>query len=217
MCGICADVCPAKAIELSGTGLSVEEIMAEIEKERIFFEQSGGGVTFSGGEPMLHPELLIRLLDECGKRGIHRAVDTAGLVSSDILLKIAGHTDLFLYDLKMMDSVRHRKWTGVPNSKILENLRILAETGADIIVRIPLVGGVNDDVENITETAEFIAALPGRKIAVNLLPYHRIAQAKYMKLGRWDDFQPLEEPGEQDINRALALFAEHRIEATVGG
>jgi pyruvate formate lyase activating enzyme len=95
MCGTCAVVCPTKAIELSGIEQSVEEIMAEVEKERVFFEHSGGGVTFSGGEPMLHPELLIQLLDECGKRGIHRAVDTAGLVGSDVLLEVAGHTDLF--------------------------------------------------------------------------------------------------------------------------
>jgi len=196
---------------------SVEEIMAEIEKERIFFEQSGGGVTFSGGEPMLHPELLIQLLDECGKRGIHRAVDTAGLVGSDVLLNVAGHTDLFLYDLKMMDAERHRKWTGAPNGKILENLGILAETGADIIIRIPLVGGVNDDEENISQTAQFVAALPGVKRSVNLLPYHKIAQTKYMKLGRGDDFQPLEEPGIAAIKRAQDIFKEHGIEATIGG
>lgn len=217
MCGNCAEVCPTKAIELSGTRLTVEEIMAEIEKERIYFDQSGGGVTFSGGEPMLHSELLIQLLDECGKRGIHRAVDTAGFVSSDVLLQVAEHTDLFLYDLKLMDSERHRQWTGIPNDRILENLKILADNGTEIIIRIPLVGGVNEDEGNILETARFIAALPGKIRTVNLLPYHKIAQNKYMKLGRDDEFLSLEEPGHESINRALAIFEEYGIEATVGG
>ncbi|MCK9412776.1 MAG: glycyl-radical enzyme activating protein [Prolixibacteraceae bacterium] len=157
LCGTCAAVCPTKAIEMSGTLYSVEEILVEIEKERIFFEQSGGGVTFSGGEPMLHTDFLVRLLDECREQGIHTAVDTAGLVNTDILLEVAKRTDLFLYDLKMMDSDRHRQWTGVPNGKILENLRVLAESGASINIRIPLIGGVNDDERNITEAARFIA------------------------------------------------------------
>ena len=217
MCGKCAEVCPAKAIELSGTRQTVEEIMAEIEKERIFFEQSGGGVTFSGGEPLLHHEFLIQLLDECGKRGIHRAVDTAGLVSSDILMKVAGYTDLFLCDLKMMDSDRHRQWTGVPNEKILENIRILAETGVQMTVRVPLVGGVNDDEENITATARFVGTMQGQGITVNLLPYHKIAMTKYAKLGRGDEFRLLEEPTKEQLQKTMEIFRVHGIVATVGG
>jgi pyruvate formate lyase activating enzyme len=217
MCGKCAEVCPTKAIEMSGNPMTVEAIMAEIEKERVFFEQSGGGVTFSGGEPMLQHEFLIRLLDACRERGIHTAVDTAGLVNTGILLDVAKRTDLFLYDLKMMDSDRHRKWTGVPNEKILENIRILAETGVPIIVRLPLVGGVNDDEENITATARFVASLPGQRIAVNLLPYHKIAMTKYAKLGRGDEFQLLEEPGQEAIKKAIEIFAANGVEASVGG
>lgn len=217
LCGTCAAVCPTKAIELSGNLMTVEQIMNEIEKERVFFEQSGGGVTFSGGEPMLHTDFLVSLLDECRERGIHTAVDTAGLVNTDILLEVAKRTDLFLYDLKMMDSERHSKWTGVPNGKILENLRILAESGAGINIRIPLIGGVNDNEENITETARFIASLPGKKIAVNLLPYHKIAQAKYQKLGRGEEFRPLEEPTTERQQKAIDIFRENGIEASIGG
>jgi pyruvate formate lyase activating enzyme len=217
LCGTCAAVCPTRAIEMSGTLHSVEEILSEIEKERVFFGQSGGGVTFSGGEPMLHPDFLVRLLDECRERGIHTTVDTAGLVNTDILLVVAKRTDLFLYDLKMMDSGRHRKWTGVPNGKILENLRILAESGANINIRIPLIGGVNDDEENITETARFIASLPGKKIAVNLLPYHKIAQTKYQKLGRGEAFVPLEEPTNERQRKAIDIFEMYGIAAKIGG
>jgi len=217
MCGTCAAVCPTKAIELSGTVQSVGELMFEIEKERVFFEQSGGGVTVSGGEPMLQSDFLVRLLIACRARGIHTAVDTAGLVSTETLLEVAQSTDLFLYDLKLMDSDRHREWTGVPNGKILENLRRLAETGAKLAVRIPLVGGVNDDEENILATARFLNGLPGERIKVNLLPYHKIAQTKYQKLGRGEAFRPLIEPDQDSIKRAMEIFGVFGIEASIGG
>ena len=216
MSGLCAAVCPTTAIEMSGKLLSTAEIMEEIEKERVFFDQSGGGVTFSGGEPLLHSDFLIKLLDECGRRGIHRAVDTAGLANSEILIDIASRTDLFLYDLKMMDPERHRQWTGVPNEKILDNLKLLASIGAKMIIRIPLIGGVNDDPENMDETARFIATLAGEKKEVNLLPYHKIAQTKYLKLGRPDAFRLLNEPGQEAMAMALRIFKEYGIQATVG-
>jgi pyruvate formate lyase activating enzyme len=217
MSGRCAEVCPTKAIEISGKPMSVSEIMNEIEKERVFFDQSGGGVTFSGGEPLLQSQFLIELLDECGKRRIHRAVDTAGLANTEIILEVAKRTDLFLYDLKLMDSEKHRQWVGVPNEKILENLKMLAETGVKIIIRIPLIGGVNDDAENMKATASFVAALSGEKKDVNLLPYHKIAQTKYQKLGRPEDFQLLEEPTKEAQIQAIAIFQEYGIKASIGG
>ena len=217
LCGKCAEVCPTKAIEMSGHPMSVGEIMNEIEKERVFFDQSGGGVTFSGGEPMLHHEFLIQLLDECGRRKIHRAVDTAGLINTEILLEVARRTDLFLFDLKVMDTEKHRKWIGVPNEKILENLKILAATGANINIRIPLIGGVNDDAENMEATARFVASLSGEKKVVNLLPYHKIAQTKYQKLGRPEEFQLLEEPTKQAQQEALSIFEKYGIDASIGG
>ena len=217
MCGKCADVCPSKAIVMSGKMMSVAEIMDAIEKERVFFDQSGGGVTFSGGEPLLHTKLLIELLDECGKKGIHRAVDTAGNVSTETLLEVAGRTDLFLYDLKMMDTELHHEWTTAGNRKILHNLKILAGTGANIIIRIPLVGGINDTVENIQLTAKFISELDGEPKEVHLLPYHAIAQHKYLKLGRAGDFERLMEPGSETIANAISIFGKYGIRAEVGG
>jgi len=217
MNGCCAEVCPTKAIEISGKSMSVAEIMNEIEKERVFFDQSGGGVTFSGGEPLQQSGFLIELLDECGKRGIHRAVDTAGLANTEIILDIARRTDLFLYDLKMMDSEKHREWVGVPNEKILENLKAVAATGVKIIIRIPLVGGVNDDAENMIATARFVAELSGEKKEVNLLLYHKIAQTKYQKLGRPEEFQLLEEPTRKAQQQAIAIFQKFGIKASIGG
>jgi len=217
MCGKCAEVCPTKAIEMSGKVMSISEIMDIIEKERIFFDQSGGGVTFSGGEPLVHTKMLIELLDECGKRGIHRSVDTAGSVSTVIILEVAKRTDLFLYDLKMMDTHLHKKWINAGNERILNNLEKLAKTGANIIIRIPLIGGVNDTDENIELTARFISGLAGEKKDVHLLPYHKIAQNKYMKLGKSDDFEILQEPGKDTLSKAIAKFAEYGIKASIGG
>ena len=217
LCGKCAEVCPTMAIEMSGRTMTVEEIMDEIEKERVFFDQSGGGVTFSGGDPLVHHEFLIQLLDECGRRNIHRAVDTAGLANTEVLLEVAKRTDLFLYDLKMMNSDKHRKYIGVPNDKILENLKILAGTGANINIRIPLIGGVNDNMENMEATARFVSELSGEKKKVNLLPYHKIAQTKYQKLGRSEEFQLLEEPTIESQSRTLDIFQKHGIEANIGG
>jgi pyruvate formate lyase activating enzyme len=210
--GKCAEVCPTKAIEISGRGISVAEIVQEIEKERVFFDQSGGGVTFSGGEPLLHDKFLIRLLEECGNLGIHRAIDTAGFVNTNIILAVARHTDLFLYDLKLMDPEKHRKWVGVTNEKILANLKALSDTGAKIIIRIPLIGGVNDDSENIEATARFVAELSGEKKEVNLLPYHKIARTKYSKLGRPEAFQRLEEPSKEAQLQAISIFRKYGLE-----
>lgn len=217
LCGHCANVCPTKAIEMSGEQLSLTQILGEIEKERLFFDQSGGGVTFSGGEPLQQHQILIQLLDECKKRGIHTVVDTAGLAKTAILLEVAKRTDLFLFDLKIMNSEKHRKWTGVPNENILKNLRILAETDAKIIIRIPLIGGINDDEENLTKTAKFISELSGEKRVVNLLPYHPIAQTKYQKLGRSADFTKLEKPTEESIIQAITIFGKSGIIASIGG
>jgi pyruvate formate lyase activating enzyme len=156
-------------------------------------------------------------LDECGRRNIHRAVDTAGLINTEILLEVAKRTDLFLYDLKLMDSEKHRHWMGVPNEKILENLSILSATGARIFIRIPLIGGVNDDAENMEATAQFVASLSGEKKPVSLLPYHKIAQTKYQKLGRPDDFQLLQEPTKEAQARAVSIFKQHGLVANIGG
>lgn len=217
VCGICADVCPTKASEVTGRMMSKEEIFAKIENERVFFDQSDGGVTFSGGEPLQHTEYLIEILDECGERGIHRTVDTTGLAKTETLLEVAKRTDHFLYDLKLMDSAKHKRWTGVPNEKILENLQTLAATGAKINIRIPLIKGVNTDEENIRQTAAFVANLDGEMKTVNLLPYHNLASRKYQKLGQDYDPSGMETPSQAEQQRCVEIFAEYGLEAIIGG
>jgi pyruvate formate lyase activating enzyme len=217
LCGICADVCPTKAMEMSGQQVTVEEIMKRVRRETVTMDQSDGGVTISGGEPMMQSEFLIELLDAFGNEGIHRAVDTTGLSKTETLLEVAKRTDLFLYDLKMMDPQRHKKFAGVTNEKILENLRILAESGANINIRIPLIAGVNADESNIRQTAEFVASLEGEKKLVSLLPYHNIAIHKYGKLGQEYDSGEMAEPSSAEVERAIATFAEYGLLAVVGG
>jgi len=217
MCGECSTICPTNALQMSGKAMSVPEIMNEIEKERIFFDQSGGGVTFSGGEPLIHSKILMELLDECGKRGFHRAVDTAGNVNTNVILEVAKRTDLFLYDLKMMDTQLHKKWTHSGNEKILHNLKAIAEAGAEIIIRIPLIDGINVSSENIEKTASFIAELAGNKKEVHLLPYHSIAQNKFIKLSKPENFEKFREPGKNTLFSIVSIFTQYGIVASIGG
>jgi len=217
LCGKCADACPTKAIEMSGKLYDTEELLKIIEKERVHIDQSGGGVTFSGGEPLMHPEFLIKMLDDCGERGLHRVVDTCGFASSETLLEVAKRTDLFLFDLKLMDPVQHKKWTGVDNQLILKNLKILAESGANINIRIPFIKNVNTGENEVRKMAEFVAGLPGKKPEVNLLPYHNIASGKYKKLEMEYKTEEMEEPSEIEIQQATEIFNKLGLTVEIGG
>ena len=211
VCGECAEICPSKATEISGRVMLVHEIMKTIEKDIPFFDRSGGGVTFSGGEPFMFPEFLSVLLDACGVKGIHRAVDTTGYVSTDILLETARSIELFLYDLKTMNPAKHQEYTGVTNDLILHNLKALADTGAHIIIRIPLIKDVNDDEKNIDETAAFISSLAGEKKQVELLPYHNLAPGKLRRLGQKDTGSGLTAPGEARRKQIVGQFESYGI------
>ena len=180
-CGTCAQVCVNGARELVGRAVTVEQVLAEVERDVVFYDQSGGGVTLTGGEPLFQPRFVIELLRACKAHAIHTTLDTSGYVPWKVLAEAVNVTDLFLYDLKLMDEERHRKYTGVSNRLILANLRSLAETGAEIIVRIPLIPGVNDDEDNLRRTGHFLADLP-QITRVEVLPYHDIARAKYSAL-----------------------------------
>ncbi|MFV0437846.1 MAG: glycyl-radical enzyme activating protein, partial [Desulfopila sp.] len=205
------------ATEMSGYTATVAELVEIALRERVFIEQSGGGVTISGGEPLRQHLFLRDLLDALGERGLHRAVDTSGFAKTEILLDVARRCELFLYDLKLMDGRRHRQWTGVDNELILANLTTLAESGATINIRIPLIKGVNDDDANLGHSARFIAALPGERKQVNVLPYHNIATGKYRRLGVGYDASQMQEPDDDDLARVKALFAAEGLEVIVGG
>jgi pyruvate formate lyase activating enzyme len=217
LCGKCAEVCPTKAIEMSGKMFQPENLMEIIERERVHFEHSKGGVTFSGGEPLMYPEFLLEMLKLCGEKGLHRVVDTCGFAPAKTLKKVAEHTDLFLYDLKLIHPVQHKKWTGKDNRLILENLKMLAESGANINIRIPLIKNVNTAKEELLQMAELIASLHGKKPAVNILPYHNIASGKYKKLGMEYETFEMAEPSEEEQNYALSVFESYGLKVEIGG
>jgi len=194
--------------------------MKELEKDRVFFDESSGGVTFSGGEALAQAPFLIEMLDACGEADIHRTLDTTGLVATPTLMEVAKRVDLFLYDLKLMNAKQHRKYCGVDNDLILKNLRILAEADAEINIRIPLIHGVNSHDLNIEETATFVASLPGaqtKPIWVNLLPFHNIAEKKYERLGESCDLSGMSEPEKDELDHVISQFAKHGVSARVGG
>ncbi len=181
-CGACARACVAEAREWVGREMDVAGLMAEIVKDVPYFDESGGGVTFSGGEPLLQHEFLQGMLAACRERGIHAAVDTTGYATPEVLRKISPLGDLFLFDLKLIDDSRHRELTGASNQPILDNLRDLVREGRNIEVRLPLIPGCTDTPENVRRTGEFLGALnpaPG----IQILPYHAAGLDKYERLG----------------------------------
>ena len=215
-CGRCVEVCPALAHEATGRQTSVAAVMAAIEKDRPFHDTSGGGVTFSGGEPLLQPDFLLALLQECGRREIHRTVDTTGFAPTATVLAIAAETDLFLYDLKMMDSARHRRYTGVDNSLILANLAALCRAGHPVRVRIPLIAGINDGEEDIRAVLAFLHDLPGIT-GIDLLPYHGSGRAKYRKLGMSYPGGALTAPDRNHTTTLLGIIRDAGFQASIGG
>ncbi len=215
-CRACIDICPALAHEPTGWRMPIAEIVAEIKKELPFFDQSGGGITCSGGEPLGQPESLRALLQACGALGIHRAVDTSGFAPTATLLDIAQHTELFLYDLKHLDSHRHQQLTGVTNDLILTNLKALSDNGHAIRVRIPLIGGVNDDADNIRATGAFVAGCKGVQ-GIDVLPYHPSATAKYRKLGLAYPGRALTAPNREHLAMVLELLNEYTTDVHIGG
>jgi len=211
LCGECARVCPSEAWSLVGRRLTAEELVAELDRDRVFFEVSGGGVTFSGGEPLAQPQFLAEALALCGKRGLHRAVDTSGYAPPEALDAVAPLTDLFLFDLKLMDPAAHRERTGVTNEPILRNLRRLAEGPSGIEIRVPVVPGLTDGAENVRALGAFLGRLP-RRLPVRLLPYHRAGAAKYRRLGLTCRAQDVREPRAEELAALAARLAEAGVD-----
>ena len=219
LCGACAEACPALAMEICGREWPMEELMAEVEKERGVMQDSGGGVTLSGGEPLLHPEYTLELLEELGRRGFHRTVDTTLYADPDVVRAVAGACDLLLVDLKTMDSQAHRRYTGVPNERILENLCLVASLGTPFFIRIPLIAEVNASEENIAATVGFLRSLVRLPGEVDLLPYHDIGKGKHERLGTVYNPQELalSAPSNELQERCLCQLTEAGLTVRIGG
>jgi len=169
--------------EIVGKEMSVAEVMEIIEKDIPFFEESGGGVTLSGGEPLMQPEFTTALLRACRKLGIHTALDTCGYAEPEIIDMVLPHTDLFLYDLKLADDEAHKHCTGMSNRPVLENLKKISASGKPIIVRIPLIPDITDTESNLDGLKRIIEQTKGIR-RIDLLPYHAIAKSKYERMGK---------------------------------
>lgn len=205
VCGTCAQTCYHGAREVSGREVTVDEVLAEIERDVPFYDQSGGGVTFSGGEPLMQRSFLLELLRACHELDLHTVVDTSGYTTWEALDSIREYVDLFLYDLKLMDDERHIQYTGVSNKHILSNLLHLAQSGSQIYVRIPLIPGINDNEDNLRQTVDFIANLPNIA-GVELMGYHDIAAAKYEALGMTYQLNGIRPPTAEYMQQAGSIL-----------
>lgn len=181
----CVDACPAEARTLVGQTVSVGDVMSEIDRDRAFYDQSGGGVTFTGGEPLAQPEFLRALLEECRRYEVHSAVDTSGIADAGVVAAVADLVDLWLFDVKVIDAHKHVMLVGCSNQLALENLQSLARLGSRIWARVPLIPRVNDSPDDLRGLVGLLTSLAGgQPEQVDLLPYHRSGIDKYARLGR---------------------------------
>lgn len=216
-CMACVTACKYKALEVTGRPMPIDQIIEEVEKDRPFYENSGGGLTISGGEPTQHPEFTQELLEKAHKRGIHTCLDTNGFCRWEILESLLPYVDIFLYDLKHLDPEKHREKTGVTNELILENLKKLSGTGKEIWVRIPVLPGYNDSLEFHKKAAEFLAELPGKISRVDLLPFHNYCEDKYNWLGLDWKLKEVEAMEPSFLEIPLEYYRNQGLHATVGG
>ncbi len=210
------ELCPTGALQLVGERVNAAALVKTVLRDRIFFDESGGGVTVSGGEPLVQAPFVADMLLRLRAEGVHTALDTCGFGPWEHLRDIAQHADLVLYDLKLMDSARHEAATGVPNTRILDNLRALADGHRNIWIRIPVIPAVNDDDANIAATVAFLRTLPSVR-QVNLLPYHPIGEAKFARLGKRYAHHGTVTPPPQLLDTIAARFDAHGLTVTIGG
>ncbi|MBC8367050.1 glycyl-radical enzyme activating protein [bacterium] len=214
--GECVEACPVGARELLGRQVSVEGLLVELQRDRVFYEESGGGVTFSGGEPLAQADFLIAALEACDDAGLHRAVDTTGHADSQVFRAMAERADLVLFDLKIMDPDRHRELTGTDNALLLSNLKLLGEIGCAVEVRVPVIPGVNDDEANIKATAEILVDLKNL-VGLTLLPFHSGARDKYPRFGlNWTLSENLQANGEK-LEALASILRKANLPVSIGG
>ncbi len=215
LCGSCADICPTAARQVVGRPWTVDELMETVLRDRIFYDGSGGGVTFSGGEPLSQAEFLVECLRACREQRLHTAVDTSGCAPRSVLLEVAEVCDLMLFDLKLMDEARHRELLGVPLAPILANLEaVTAAATCAVWLRVPVVPGFTDAQPNLAAIADFAAKLPAHRIS--LLPYHTTAAAKYQRLDREFSLAEVQPPSDDQMHHIAENFEACGLDVHIG-
>jgi pyruvate formate lyase activating enzyme len=215
-CGRCAKACPSGARRIAGRTVEIAELVAEVRRDLAVFEESGGGVTFSGGEPMRQPRFLGAALDACRREGLHTAVETCGFAARDVALSAAERADLLLWDVKHLDPERHLEATGAPLEPILANLWAVAAVGVPVWLRVPVVPGFNDGEENLRAVARLAREHPSVR-RVSLLPYHGTGVRKRERLGRTAALAGVASPTAERMQELASLFTDSGRETTIGG
>lgn len=211
-CAACVAECPSEARQLVGRTWGVEEVLQEVVKDRLFYENSGGGVTLSGGEPMSQPDFTSALLKMCKEKGIHTVLDTSGYVQMDLLDRVLEYVDMILFDLKQMDPHKHKEYTGVSNELILENARKIASQKIPMVIRIPLIPGYNDTDKNSESCARFVKGLGINTI--ELLPFHRLCVSKYTKLQKEWKLDEVVSPSQERLEKIQGIFTVQGLNCT---
>ncbi|MDD5337863.1 MAG: glycyl-radical enzyme activating protein [Dehalococcoidales bacterium] len=212
-CGECVDVCSYRALVLYGKPMTAEEIYDAVERDKMFYEASGG-VTVSGGEALLQPQLVCELFEKCRKDGIHTCIETSGCATESALKQVLPLTDYVLYDIKHMNSDKHCEYTGKTNKLILSNARATAASGVATLFRMPLIPGINDNTQNIKETADFLKGL-GIAPHVELMPYHRLGKGKYESLDKKYPLPDILQPEPQHLESIVKAFESYGVECTI--
>ncbi len=202
--------------EVVGKTVFVKDLLNEIGKDLIFYDESGGGVTFSGGEPLSQPTFLISLLKACNTSEIHTAVDTAGYAPLNVFKSVVAHARLVLFDLKIMDRARHYRYTGVSNETILQNLETLSGLNLPVRIRFPIIAGITDQEDNIKQIAAFAAGID-RVEGIDILPYHPIAKDKYRRLEMEYQLNEITPPEKAFLNQIKAYFESFGFQVNIGG
>ncbi len=209
-CGECAKECFSGALELVGKEVSVDEALETVLKGTVFYENSNGGLTISGGEPLTQPEFTKELFKKAKKKGIHTALDTSGYAAWSIIESILEYVDLVLYDIKQMNSGKHKEYTGVPNELILENLKKVDALGKPIWVRIPLIPSLNDDEENFRQIGEYLSEIKHLE-RVDILRYHKLAESKYEHTGQSYRLKGLDTPEKNEVEYLKKILEEYDL------
>ncbi|MHB9095499.1 MAG: glycyl-radical enzyme activating protein [Eubacteriales bacterium] len=216
LCGKCIEVCYAAALNMAGQEKTVEMVLDELNKDNIYYRRSGGGITFSGGEPLAQPDFVEHLLAGCKAYGWHTTIETTGFTTEKVLKRVLPLTDLVLLDIKHMDDQKHKKHVGRSNKTVQRNARMVAGSGVPMIIRIPVIPQFNDDLINIRATASFAYSL-GTVKELHLLPYHRLGQGKYGYLGREYPLEGIKPPKKSNLNRLKILVESFGLHCSIGG
>ncbi len=198
-CMKCADICPADALEVIGKKVSVDKIVAEVEKDIVFYKNSGGGVTVSGGEPLLQSDFTAEILRSCKEKGIHTAIETSGAANKEALEKVMKYCDLVLFDIKETNAEAHKDYTGANFSLVINSLKTINEMGIPFIVRMPVIPGLNDRKDHFDAVKNIVCDMPHCK-AIEIMPYHSLGAYKYKQLGKKYRCEDIAEPAKSTVD-----------------